>query len=912
MPPDKRSQNPKATVLKCPKTVSASSASSPTDHSYCRKSHEQEVKFLSLNVNGLRSKLKYGILDSYIMSFDIICLSETKLDCIDPNWFVGYTAIPLEKKSKNFPHGGVHGVCVLIKSVYCKYAVTISGMCSAHVQWIYVKKEAFGQGFVLGAAYFPHEGSKYSEDGMFDDLLLDLTELNGRYELPVVLLGDFNARTGLVDDSIPSESAHVPDFSFQDSGVLESLHTLSLLGIDLKRYSQDRTANRHGYKLLHCLRTADLKIVNGRFGNDAGVGNFTCVNANGQSVIDYMIMSTCLLPNITLFEVDVLDKCLSDVHCPLVMHITVEQHATPHVMISTDANGESGHGITPHRPTLHTQWKSEMIVPFIESFNENSILSLMDELDNAMNSSQTASIDIVNDLTDKLCEALLCPARAHRMCKPKVDNNGLPKSKYQKNKSNKPWFDSFCAAKRKEYLCAKGKLKLTNSDANKTQVTELAKSFKRTVHNAKRRYNHEIHRKLKQVKHHNAKEYWNILKKPVQNRANHPSVPLQAFMTHFKKLSYDASVPSNSQTDALTAVDDPSICKAINAPFEEKEIATQIRRLKNNKACGIDGIRNEFLKHSPNLLVKCITKTFNLVLESGIVPTDWTIGLIRPLFKGKGSPDDPDNYRGITLLSCLGKLFTAVINHRLTLYIESQGLIGDEQAGFRAGHSTLDHIFVLNSIIELYSFHRKRLYCAFIDYKKAFDLVNRAMLWTKLISNGVNGKILRVIYNLYANAKSCVQEGSSTSDLFHCNIGVRQGENLSPLLFALYLNDFELSISKKFKGLDFLSKEIKEALSDDDVEYFVRVFCLLYADDTIVLAESPAELQAALDAVHSYCQEWQLQVNTTKTKVMIFSRGRVKKAPTFLFGSEALEIVHEYTYLGTTFSCNGVDEGRCS
>ena len=190
------------------------------------------------------------------------------------------------------------------------------------------KKEAFGQGFVLGAAYFPHEGSKYSEDGVFDDLLLDLTELNGRYEMPVVLLGDFNATTGLVDDSIPSESSHVPDFSFQDSGVLESLHTLSLLGIDLKRYSQDRTANRHGYKLLHCLRTADLKIVDGRFGNDAGVGNFTCVNANGQSVIDYMIMSTCLLPNITLFDVDVLDKCLSDVHCPLVMHITVNPRPT--------------------------------------------------------------------------------------------------------------------------------------------------------------------------------------------------------------------------------------------------------------------------------------------------------------------------------------------------------------------------------------------------------------------------------------------------------------------------------------------------------------------------------------------------------------------------------------------------------
>ena len=136
---------PQSNSAEVPKTVSASSASSPTDHSYCRKSHEQEVKFLSLIVNGLRSKLKYGILDSYIMSFDIICLSETKLDCIDPNWFVGYTAIPLENKSKNFPRGGVHGVCVLIKSIYCKYAVTISGMCSAHVQWIYVKKRPLGK-----------------------------------------------------------------------------------------------------------------------------------------------------------------------------------------------------------------------------------------------------------------------------------------------------------------------------------------------------------------------------------------------------------------------------------------------------------------------------------------------------------------------------------------------------------------------------------------------------------------------------------------------------------------------------------------------------------------------------------------------------------------------------------------------
>ena len=842
------------------------------------------------------------------MSFDIVCLSETKTDYVDQNWFTGYTAIPLEKKTKQFPYGGVHGVCVLIKSIYCKYVLPVLGMRSAFVQWVLIKKEAFGQGFIIGGAYFPHEGSRYAQGGMFEDLLLDLSDLNGRYQLPVILLGDFNARTGLVDDNVITESAHVHNFSDQDNDVCESTYMLSSLGINMKRHSQDCLVNGHGYQLIQCLRAADLKIVNGRFGNDAGMGNFTCINANGQSVIDYMIMSPSLLPSITSFEVDVLDKCLSDVHCPLVMHIMFkEETVAPYVKSNGyDNSHEPGYSPVLGKQITQTRWKKEMTAPFMSSFSVNDIQCLIEELEKVMGRIELASLDGVNDFTDKLCEIMLNPARAHDMCKQNAEKHTRNMSRPQKAKMpRKPWFDSVCVSKRKEYLSAKNKLKLANSDVSKAQVMELAKSYKRCIREAKLRYNNELHIKLKQVRHDNPKEYWDILKRPLQNKFSQCTVPLQTSMAHFKNLSYDPGAFLGTQTDPLTLVNSSSICDVINRPFEEDEIATQIRKLKNNKACGIDGIRNEFLKHSPLMFVRCITKLFNVVLDSGIVPTCWTVGLIRPLFKGKGSPDDPDNYRGITLLSCLGKLFTAVVNQRLTLYLEGQGLIGDEQAGFRSGHSTLDHIYVLNSIAELYSSHHKRLYCAFIDYKKAFDLVNRTMLWTKLISNGINGKILRVIHNMYANAKSCVQQGSHVSDVFPCNIGVRQGDNLSPLLFALYLNDFELSISKKFRGLELLSREIKEALSDDDVEYFVRIFCLLYADDTVVLAESPKELQAALDAVHGYCQEWQLQVNITKTKVIIFSRGKVKKVPTFLFGNEPLEVVHEYTYLGTVFSSNG-------
>ena len=239
-----------------------------------------------------------------------------------------------------------------------------------------------------------------------------------------------------------------------------------------------------------------------------------------------------------------------------------------------------------------------------------------------------------------------------------------------------------------------------------------------------------------------------------------------------------------------------------------------------------------------------------IVLESGIVPSEWTIGLIHPLYKKKGNPNDPNNYRGITLLSCLGKLFTAVLNERLTSYLEDNELLGDEQAGFRNGHSTLDHIFVLHSVIDLYLSSKERVYCAFIDYKKAFDLVDRSSLWNKLLKNNVDGKFFNVIKHMYAQAKSCVISGTEKSSLFDCNIGVRQGENLSPMLFALFfLNDFKQFICEKFGGINILPDKIDAAAYQNGIDVYLRLFTLLYADDTIVLAKTESDLQLALDAV---------------------------------------------------------------
>ena len=142
-------------------------------------------------------------------------------------------------------------------------------------------------------------------------------------------------------------------------------------------------------------------------------------------------------------------------------------------------------------------------------------------------------------------------------------------------------------------------------------------------------------------------------------------ISLQEFYEHFKNLS-------QSDTDETTSPRaDPEIdmtsldTESLNAPFTDGEILARIKQLKNGKAADCDGVIIEFIKHSAPQLVPLYTALFNKILQTSHVSKEWLIGLILPLYKNKGNPADADNYRGITLLSCFGKLFTAALNHRL-------------------------------------------------------------------------------------------------------------------------------------------------------------------------------------------------------------------------------------------------------
>ena len=160
--------------------------------------------------------------------------------------------------------------------------------------------------------------------------------------------------------------------------------------------------------------------------------------------------------------------------------------------------------------------------------------------------------------------------------------------------------------------------------------------------------------------------------------------------------------------------------------------------------------------------------------------------MISPIYKSKGDRSNPQNYRPITILSCLGKLFTSILNGRLNDYLEDS--IHKNQAGFRKNYSTLDQLF-----------------------SSAFDSVWRVGLWSKILAHKVNGKVFKVIFNMYNGIKSCVSVMERNSPFFSSFAGVHQGENLSPVLFSMYLNDLENFLQEsQINGisLDIINDEI--------------------------------------------------------------------------------------------------------
>ena len=219
----------------------------------------------------------------------------------------------------------------------------------------------------------------------------------------------------------------------------------------------------------------------------------------------------------------------------------------------------------------------------------------------------------------------------------------------------------------------------------------------------------------------------------------------EQWLEHFEKV-FDVKDTDDEMSSSYTTESDRNSCAeddSLNSDISPQEVTKSIDHLKANKAAGLDGIIPEVFKHSCDKTVSFLVYLFNKVFASGEYPEAWTEAVIYPLHKG--SIHELDNYRGISLLNVCSKLYSYVINKRLSRWVEDYDVLGEIQAGFRKDHSTTDHIFTLFSMIQRHLLRNKKLYVAFIDIRKTFDFISHCKLWPILNKTCIKGKMLQTI-----------------------------------------------------------------------------------------------------------------------------------------------------------------------
>ena len=322
----------------------------------------------------------------------------------------------------------------------------------------------------------------------------------------------------------------------------------------------------------------------------------------------------------------------------------------------------------------------------------------------------------------------------------------------------------------------------------------------------------------------------------------------------------------------------------LNAPFTLDEVRKAMAASKSKKAVGVDMMANEIFKNDK--VITLLHGLFLLCQRHERIPDIWREAIIHPIPK-EGYSTDPLKYRGLALQYCMYKILSHVINDRLVKAFEANDLIADEQNGFRKNHSCTHHLFTLTSLIRN-KISERPVYTTFIDFKKAFDYMDRDLLYARLVEYGVTGSLLRLIQQMYANSVNRIRINGQLIPRFNSRNGVKQGDNLSPTLFSAFIDALVIDLNKTNAGLK---------LDGECGTHFVSA--LGYTDDIMLFLECPEKLQYLLDLTADWCKKWRVVINTSKTKVMQFKKKAMMRSDhAFHLDGERLDCVESYKYLG--------------
>ncbi|XP_059224641.1 uncharacterized protein LOC131997617 [Stomoxys calcitrans] len=596
------------------------------------------------------------------------------------------------------------------------------------------------------------------------------------------------------------------------------------------RKSKDKELNTNGRRYIDYCNEHNLVILNGQTLGDED-GNFTYLSNTGTSVNDICSVSINMLQYVESFKV--VDKIWSD-HLPITLNLKLNNTVVPQNRLNL-------------LPKLH--WKDSHKLQYQENLTANLSLQLMSN-----------NITCLKHMTNTIVAS------------------AVQQNKAQQYVPQKKWFNDRCYWARRKTFEILSKFRKSSSETDRQAYLSAKKRYKDICEVSKRMYYANISEKLNNTS--NAKEWWSLVRElnGQDFRISH-TLSAEILRTHFMELLRQEQSSLRVHYAPALIVND-----ILDKDITLEEIKYTLAKTKPNKAPGEDRIPYEFYSNATDEFLTQLAAIFNKIYTEGKIEEEFQKTVIFPIHK-KGRLDDASNYRGISFMNSVAKIFMGVLNDRLGQWVEENNILVEFQAGFRKNYSTVDNIYNLASMVNIKLAEKKKVYAFFVDFRAAFDKISRNLLFYKLNQIGISFKFIKMIEAVYQNTQSAVWTGEELSGYFDTESGVKQGCLLSPLLFSLYINDLSDALEG---GVDIEGINIKT---------------LLYADDIVILAEDSTTLQQMIANLEEFCKKWSLIVNTEKSKIMVFRNGgRLSQQDKWFFHAEPLEVVSEYKYLGVVLT----------
>lgn len=794
--------------------------------------------------------------------------------------FPGYTAyfnqLSITSPRNQRGAGRGEGICVMVKGTIPSKLLEHT----RHATWVQV-----GRGdnkLVVAGTYIHGEGSRVwvreagglrpvaeareaAFEGLRDNLL--------RYKSigPLVLLGDFNARVGALPDVDPTVQSIIDSMGLASEEVI-STHT------PLSRKSQDTAGTDAFGKLLitQCCIEAGCILLNGRAPGDE---HGACTRES--ACLDYGLTTMAGYPLVESFRVLPLEP-LSD-HKPIECCI----------MTATDRE-EAHRGEHPHTSKPVPRWDPARREEYVQSLMSGEHGRAISDIEEGL---KNGSLDPISAAC-QLSEAI------HKAAVGVFGVVGQNKDKLPSGRAPNRWF-KHC---RQEYQALRDALRRGDSHAAK----QRRKEFRRVQRKWERYFDSKQQARMVDDLKHNPRKFWSAFK---GRRCSMVQFDMQQLHTYWDALyggtgrgelgqeGQDLETLLQHLGVIARASQGHETAKKLNAPLMVGEVEMSLKKLHCGRAPGPDGLRAEHLKCAYTetvvganddkvvreyQLVPVLHLLYNALFTSGQYVREWSLASLTAVFK-KGDATSLDNYRAIAVGAVFGKLYAVLLDRRLSSLAEKAGWRAEGQAGFRPEKSTMDHVFVLRHLIEATQADSRSapLFCCFVDFRKAYDKVRRDMLVQRLAELGVHGHMLQAIAQMYWEAPLVPKLGTALGPEIASKCGVKQGDPLSPLLFGLFIDEFE--------------SRLRERLPGAGVQLGTRLLqMLLYADDMVLFASNPETLQRQLDLLHEFCVAKGMEVNVAKTEIVVFRHHSqaAQQAWTWHYHGSPIQRVSEFKYLG--------------